>query len=95
MRGAVRLVRILSLCVAVSATLLAGCKSSCLKLSEKLCECSANSIDKEGCLQEAKNRDSFTEPDADANARCEALIDQCDCRTLATAEGKIHCGLAR
>lgn len=93
----VRTLRVLSFVLAVSASSLLGCKSPCRQLSEKLCECAANTIEKEDCLQRASTAENSpnNEPTAEQNAYCEAQLEQCDCRLIDTPEGKRACGLAR
>jgi len=78
-----------------AAALLAGCKGNCRKLSERLCECEANSYLKDDCNRRAANEEGRigTKP-ADEN-RCAALLETCDCHTINTPEGKRACGLAR
>ena len=73
----------------------AGCKGSCRQLAEKLCECTANTVEREQCLQGVSTRSSGAVLTAEDEATCEALIDQCDCNNIETAEGKRACGMAR
>jgi hypothetical protein len=74
---------------------LAGCKGPCRELSEKLCECSQNSVERELCLQRAANEQARFEPSPEEEAVCEERIKTCDCNALETDEGKRACGLAR
>lgn len=73
-----------------------GCKSQCRQLSEKLCDCSINSVDKDTCIRRAASAESsgvvLTAAD---EATCGALVSQCDCRIIDTTVGKQRCGLAR
>ncbi len=78
-----------SLCLALGA-----CKTSCRSLSEKLCDCAANSTLKTACLQRAANNEGAATPSEESEDTCERLLPQCDCRLINTAEGKIRCGLA-
>lgn len=78
-----------------AALLLAGCKSQCRQLSEKLCDCTLNSADKSSCLQRASSSESVNPPSADDEATCQALLADCDCRLVDTPQGKVRCGLAR
>ncbi|MDP2270357.1 MAG: hypothetical protein Q8N23_30175 [Archangium sp.] len=73
-----------------------GCKSQCRLLSEKACDCTVNSTDKTACLTRASQQDSTfnSMPTAEDEDRCEALLEQCDCRLVDTAAGKMRCGLA-
>ncbi|MFO0597892.1 MAG: hypothetical protein U0228_21500 [Myxococcaceae bacterium] len=83
--------------VAALALVLAGtgCKTSCRRLSEKLCDCTTSTTEKTSCLQVAANKEStaivVSQEDQD---RCEALIDSCDCRLVDTPAGKARCGWA-
>jgi hypothetical protein len=76
---------------------LAGCKGSCRELSEKLCDCFTNSLEREVCIRRAANDEAFVEPTAEDNARCEELLanESCTCEAIETNEGKVACGLAR
>lgn len=73
---------------------LAGCKGPCRQLSEKLCECTTTTSEKELCLQRVSNEQNRFEPTAEEEAVCEGLVDKCDCHTIDTDEGKRNCGLA-
>ncbi len=92
---AVRALRILTFSIAVSAATLWGCKSPCRQLSEKLCECSANTQEKEACIQQVSRSENTNEPTDADNQACQALLESCDCRLIDTPEGKRACGLAR
>ena len=72
-----------------------GCKGKCRTLSERLCDCSANSLEKDACLKRASNQENNYTPTNLEEAQCNALLGQCDCRTIDTPEGKVKCGLAR
>ncbi|WP_224364787.1 hypothetical protein [Hyalangium versicolor] len=74
---------------------LSGCKGACRQLSEKLCDCNTNSVEKELCVQRAANDESYVEPTSEDEAVCEQKLDTCDCGTIDTDEGKVACGLAR
>lgn len=87
--------RALSLLAVATLLGLSGCKGSCRQLSEKLCECSANSTEKTACLQRAANEESRIAVQPADDARCAELLDSCDCRLVDTPEGKQRCGLAR
>lgn len=71
-----------------------GCKSNCRQLSEKLCDCSINSVDRNSCLTRVSSNESNTTLTAADNERCGALLTACDCRLIDTAQGKVNCGLA-
>ncbi len=74
---------------------LAGCKGACRELSEKLCDCSLNSVERELCLQRAAEEENRVEPTAEDEVVCESLVEQCDCNQIETPEGKAACGLSR
>jgi hypothetical protein len=74
---------------------LAGCKGSCRELSEKLCDCAQNTVEREFCLQRTSNEQSRFEPTAEEEAVCEQRLESCDCHTIDTEAGKRACGLAR
>ena len=79
---------------------LTGCKGSCRQLSEKLCDCSTNSVERELCVRRAANDQALIEPTSEDEATCEALLNeqdpakQCTCENYQTDEGKRACGLA-
>ncbi|MCL2012248.1 MAG: hypothetical protein FWG75_05610 [Cystobacterineae bacterium] len=77
------------------SVLFSGCKGSCRKLSEKLCECESYKPARDYCRQRAADRESLYSPTGEENARCKLLLESCDCNVVDTAEGKIACGLAR
>ena len=72
----------------------AGCKSNCRVLSEKLCDCSLNSTEKNSCLTNASTNEANFVPSAADDATCASLVKTCDCRLIDTPQGKINCGLA-
>ncbi len=81
---------------------LAGCKSPCRELSERLCDC-LEQFQQDVCVQQVADRERSIEPtDADL-AACEERLDTCTidpndrttCDILLTDEGKRACGLAR
>jgi hypothetical protein len=92
-----QITRVLQVMAVATVALLgaAGCKGSCRQLAEKLCECEANTVDRERCLQNVSQRSSGAVVTADDEVACEALLDQCDCNNIDTAEGKRACGMAR
>lgn len=88
--------RTFSIALVASALLsLTGCKGACRELSEKLCECAVNTIERDYCLQRVANEQARFEPTPDEEAVCEARLEQCDCHTIDTEAGKLACGLAR
>jgi hypothetical protein len=74
---------------------LTGCKGSCRQLSERLCDCSVNSVEKDACLQRAASEDTRIGPLPEDNKRCSEFLKTCDCNTINTLAGKRACGLAR
>ncbi|HYO55127.1 hypothetical protein [Archangium sp.] len=87
----------------VSALLaLAGCKSPCRELSERLCDC-REQFERDECVQQVANREKSVEPTDEQLATCEQRLETCNidpddrktCDILLTDEGKAACGLAR
>ncbi len=72
-----------------------GCKGKCRQLSEKLCECSPNTLQKDACVQRAQGEEGRLAPTEEDEAICAQLLETCDCRLVDTPEGKRACGLAR
>lgn len=79
----------------VVAAAVSGCKGPCRQLSEKLCDCAANTTLRTACLTRASNNDSNALPTEEDALRCKALIPGCDCRLIETPAGKVACGLSR
>lgn len=77
------------------AALMTGCKGPCRQLSEKLCDCSTGSLDRDACLRRASSEEARVVITAEHEDACEALIPVCDCNTIDTPEGKARCGLSR
>lgn len=71
-----------------------GCKSHCRVLSEKLCDCATNTLDKTNCLSAAAQHETNFSPTATDEVTCEGLVGSCDCRLVDTPSGKERCGLA-
>ena len=84
---------------------LSGCKGACRELSEKLCDCSTNSVQRELCIRRAANDEARVEPTAEQEAVCEERFEACNCDVLrpdqndvsedAINDAKVACGLAR
>jgi hypothetical protein len=80
---------------------LAGCKGSCRQLSEQLCDCTTNSVERELCIRRASNDEALVQPTSEDEAVCEARLNepeedkQCTCDNYQTDKGKVACGLAR
>lgn len=87
------------LCSALLA--LAGCKSPCRQLSERLCDC-VEQFQRDECIQSVAERERSIEPTDEELTACEARLDTCTidpddrttCDILLTDEGKAACGLA-
>ncbi len=83
---------------------LSGCKGSCRELSEKLCDCSTNSVQRELCIRKAANDETLVGPSAEEEAVCEQRLEKCNCDALRPDqegvteeeinEAKVNCGLA-
>ncbi len=74
---------------------LSGCKGPCRELSEKLCDCYTNSLEREFCIRRASNDEAAVEPTAEQEAVCEQKLETCTCEIKDTPEGKEACGLSR
>lgn len=79
----------------LGATALSACKSNCRRLSEKLCECSTNSRERDACIRRASSSESTYPVDEAQDAFCEAQLKTCNCHLVDTPEGKQRCGLSR
>jgi hypothetical protein len=90
-----RPMRRLLLVVALPALALSACKGNCRQLSEKMCDCALNTVDKDSCLQRVASSEGVNPPTPADEAACAKLKDTCDCRLIDTPEGKVRCGLAR
>lgn len=89
------LMRRLFLAPLLALALLSGCKDNCRQLAEELCNCAANSNEKNTCLNAVAQRAANTNVTSSDNALCGSLKNGCDCHTVGTVEGKYACGLAR
>lgn len=81
----------------VTASLLlvtTGCKSYCRQLSEKVCDCTTSTTEKTSCLTVVSNKETRYSPTEETEARCQALLTECDCRLIDTPAGKEKCGYA-
>lgn len=78
----------------LSAASLAGCKGNCRQLSERLCDCSTNTLERDACLRRASSSDNAY-PSADEDDYCGEQLAVCDCQLIDTPEGKRRCGLSR
>jgi hypothetical protein len=82
------------LCLLV-LSVLSGCKSSCVELAGKICDCQPTQTDRDQCNTAESSRASSIDPTAEEEATCAALVKTCQCHELNTANGKVACGLAR
>ncbi|MBI3181697.1 MAG: hypothetical protein HYZ28_06105 [Myxococcales bacterium] len=89
------MIRVLAMVSALALLGLAGCRGSCRQLSEKLCECAANSAEKDGCLRRASQQEGTVALTPAQEEKCAELLPKCDCHAIGTAQGKKDCGLAR
>ncbi|MFZ5470289.1 MAG: hypothetical protein ACOZIN_12710 [Myxococcota bacterium] len=74
---------------------LLGCKGPCRQLSEKLCECAINSVERDSCLRRVSSQAGAFETTSAQDVTCAELLPKCDCHLVDTEEGKVNCGLAR
>jgi hypothetical protein len=87
--------------IAAAVLALAGCKSQCRQLSERLCECTINSVERDSCLRTASAAEGSNPPTPADEDYCKELLKPadggppCDCRLIDTKIGKVRCGLAR
>ena len=78
-----------------------GCSGNCKKLAEKLCDCTATSVEKDSCKRLVAASESSNPPTPQDELSCGDLLKPpdggpgCDCRQIDTPEGKYRCGLAR
>jgi hypothetical protein len=93
----------LALILPLSLLALAACKSPCLELSQRVCECRETRFERDACRRNAETNEGRLDPDQAAQDTCEALLDSCPaiedenrvqaCETLETTPGKLACGL--
>lgn len=55
---------------------LAGCKSPCRELSERLCDC-LEQFERDNCIQRVADRERNVEPTDEDLATCEERLDEC------------------
>lgn len=87
--------RLLTAAAILSVLALAGCKSPCVELAEKICECESTSTLRDQCNRRASDEASRVDVTAADEEICTSLVDVCDCHALDTQQGKLNCGLAR
>jgi len=94
MRKVVKVLRLLA-CV-VTVTFAAGCGDSCLDLASKVCNCLPDDGTRAECNRRASDSESVFPVSSQDQAYCQHQIDTnaCDCKKLATSEGKAGCGIA-
>lgn len=86
--------RVLILTALALAPVLAACSTPCEELASKICACEPTRRSVDACERRASQQQSTRPASAKEEARCEALVDTCDCYALNTAAGKRACGLA-
>jgi hypothetical protein len=74
--------------------LASGCKSQCRILSEKVCDCTVTSTERNQCLARYASIETNNMPTAAQEDTCESFMETCDCRLLDTQAGKERCGIA-
>ena len=74
---------------------LSACKGSCHTLADLQCECLPTQGERDSCFVSNSSQNSSVAPTGEDEARCEALLETCQCGTTSTPEGKQACGLAR
>lgn len=76
---------------------ISGCKSNCRQLSERVCDCALNTLERDECMRRAARADADPRyaPTPEQDAHCGELLPGCDCHLLDTTDGKKRCGLAR
>jgi len=80
----------------LSLTAAAGCGDACLNLATQICTCYPDDGSRGACNQRAKDSEASFPISKQDQAYCQHQIDThaCDCRNLATPEGRVGCGLA-
>jgi hypothetical protein len=86
---------------------LAGCKSPCRQLSERLCDC-VEAFERDTCIRNVATQENTLETTDEQLEVCEQRLETCNfietdsteqrkatCARLQTDEGKQACGLAR
>jgi len=79
-----------------TVTVAAGCGDACLSLADRICNCLPDDGTRSECNRRAHDSEAtFPVTDQD-RAYCQHQLDTnaCDCRQLATPEGKASCGIA-
>lgn len=86
--------RVLILAALALAPVLAACSTPCEELASKVCACEPTRRAVDACERRASQQQDTRAATSAEEARCEALVDTCDCNALGTAAGKRACGLA-
>jgi phage-related protein len=85
---------------------LAGCKSPCRQLSERLCDC-VEPFERDTCIRNVATEENSIETTDEQLEVCEQKLEKCEfdtsttenrkasCASLQTPEGKQECALAR
>lgn len=83
--------------LALAVLSLAGCKTYCRQLSEKVCDCTTSSSERTSCLSTQATKEGSVGPDPVTQEQedfCETKLSTCDCRLIDTPAGRERCGLA-
>ena len=94
-RGRLSRIALTLLVLLFGATTLTACKGSCRQLSEKLCQCSRNSLERDACMRRVSQEEGRIEVTPEHEAVCQGLLEGCDCNLIDTPAGKKACGLSR
>jgi hypothetical protein len=89
----VKLLPLLGCMLTLTATV--GCGDPCRDLASQICTCYPDDGTRAVCNQRAKDAESSFSVGPQDKEYCQHLIDThaCDCRNIATPEGRAGCGL--
>ena len=91
-----RVVKLLPLLACMlTLTAAAGCGNPCRDLASQICTCYPDDGTRAVCNQRAKDAESSSSVSSQDKQFCQMKLDahSCDCRNLATPEGRAGCGL--
>lgn len=91
-----RVVKVLPLLACMlSLMAAAGCGDPCRDLASQVCTCFPDDGNRAVCNQRAKDAESSFPVSQQDKEFCQTKLDShsCDCRNLATPEGRAGCGL--
>ncbi len=79
----------------LTLTAAAGCGDPCRDLASQICVCFPDDGTRAVCNQRAKDAESIFSVSPQDKEYCQQKLDShaCDCRNLATQEGRTGCGL--